>query len=34
MWDEGLRNLTSVYGLKPSGIWLDMNEYTNFIPGE
>lgn len=33
-WEEGLRNLTTVYGVTPSGIWIDMNEYSNFVKGE
>lgn len=31
-WIEGLNNLTLNYqGLSPSGIWIDMNEYSNFV---
>lgn len=33
-WQNGLQNLTNNYGLTPSGIWIDMNEYSNFIYSE
>jgi alpha-glucosidase (family GH31 glycosyl hydrolase) len=34
MWLEGLKNLSSVYNLSPSGFWIDMNEFSNFVNGE
>jgi hypothetical protein len=27
-------NLTTQYNLTPSGFWIDMNEYSNFVNGE
>ncbi|KAL4493952.1 hypothetical protein ABPG72_021969 [Tetrahymena utriculariae] len=32
-WYEGFVNLTK-YGLQQDGIWIDMNEYSNFVTGE
>jgi alpha-glucosidase (family GH31 glycosyl hydrolase) len=34
MWHNGLENITTVYGLTPSGFWIDMNEFSNFVNGE
>lgn len=35
-WEQGLRNISSdpYNGPVPSGIWIDMNEYSNFGVGE
>jgi alpha-glucosidase (family GH31 glycosyl hydrolase) len=34
-WSEGLSNISKNYGIiEPSGIWIDMNEFSNFINGE
>lgn len=34
-WAEGLLNLTKNYDAPvPSGIWIDMNEFSNFNNGE
>lgn len=33
-WAEGLMNITKVYGIVPSGFWIDMNEFSNFVNGE
>lgn len=33
-WAEGLMNLTNNYGITPSGFWIDMNEFSNFVHGE
>ncbi|KAL4492018.1 hypothetical protein ABPG72_008439 [Tetrahymena utriculariae] len=33
-WAEGLMNLTKNYNITPSGFWIDMNEFSNFINGE
>ncbi|EAR88115.2 family 31 glycoside hydrolase (macronuclear) [Tetrahymena thermophila SB210] len=32
-WYDGLKNLSS-YGISQDGIWIDMNEFSNFVPGE
>lgn len=33
-WYEGLANITKNYGLVQEGIWIDMNEFSNFVNGE
>lgn len=33
-WSEGLMNITKNYGITPSGFWIDMNEFSNFVNGE
>ncbi len=33
-WVEGLVNITKNYNIEPSGFWIDMNEFSNFINGE
>lgn len=33
-WTEGIGNLTTNYNMTPSGIWIDMNEFANFVNGE
>ncbi|EAS00396.2 glycosyl hydrolase family 31 protein (macronuclear) [Tetrahymena thermophila SB210] len=33
-WFEGLNNITKNYGLVQEGIWIDMNEFSNFVNGE
>ena len=27
-------NLSANYNVTPSGIWIDMNEFSNFVAGE
>lgn len=33
-WTEGLKNISANYNVSPSGIWIDMNEFANFVQGE
>ena len=34
-WVEGLLNISKNYNWDgPSGIWIDMNEFSNFVNGE
>jgi len=33
-WNEGIHNMTAKYNVSITGIWTDMNEFAQFVPGE